>query len=147
MIFSKKPNKLTNSSVFLTGKELDLVTEFKYLGVILDSSLIFKKHINKISKTIIYTTDTFKHHWQQQHVSAHRFCHILIIVLLTGLLLGKLHLKRLKHYIKELKIFARKLISLLSYSENVQFLQFCKVQRYLICLSLWTLITNFKRLH
>lgn len=39
----------------------DFVTEFKYLGVILDSFLTFKKHIRKISKMNKFNLDNFRH--------------------------------------------------------------------------------------
>lgn len=35
---------------FLRGEELDLATEFKYLGVICDSSLTFKKQLKRFKK-------------------------------------------------------------------------------------------------
>ena len=45
MIFAKRP---PNIGVFLGGEELALVSEFRYLGVILDSTLSFRKHIKKV---------------------------------------------------------------------------------------------------
>lgn len=60
MILSKQPVKITHSNVFLGGEELELVQESKYLGVILDSSLSFKKYVKKISKTMKYNLSNFK---------------------------------------------------------------------------------------
>lgn len=59
MFFSKQPVGNTQSNVFLRGEELELVEEFKYLCVILDSSLTFKNHIKKISNTIKFNLQNF----------------------------------------------------------------------------------------
>lgn len=60
MYFSKKRKDLTHSGVFLGGQELELVNEFKYLGVTLDSTLTFKSHIKKIQRTIKFNLSNFK---------------------------------------------------------------------------------------
>ena len=60
MAFSKRPVQLQSSNVFLGGEELELVSEFKYLGVTLDPTLTFKKHIKKVSNTINYNLQNFK---------------------------------------------------------------------------------------
>jgi len=59
-MFSKRPVKIEGSNVFLNGAELELVPHFKYLGVILDSNLNFKKHIKKISNTVKFNLQNFK---------------------------------------------------------------------------------------
>ena len=61
MVFSKKSTKLDRSHVFLEGVELELVPHFKYLGVITDSNLTFKKHIKKVSSTVKFSIQNFKH--------------------------------------------------------------------------------------
>ena len=48
MIFAKRPPNIVHSGVFLGGDELALLSEFRYLGVILDSTLSFRKHIKKV---------------------------------------------------------------------------------------------------
>ncbi len=60
MYFTKTKMSLTQSGVFLGGEELELVNKFKYLGVTLDSTLSFKSHVNKISKTIKFNLANFK---------------------------------------------------------------------------------------
>ena len=60
MMFSKKPKKLIRSHVFYDGTELELVPHFKYLGVVLDSTLSFKKHIKKVANTIKFSIQNFK---------------------------------------------------------------------------------------
>ncbi len=41
MAFTKQNMKVSHSNVFLRGQELDIVNDFKYLGVIYDSTLTF----------------------------------------------------------------------------------------------------------
>ena len=60
MAFSKRPVVLESSNVFLGGEELELVPEFKYLGVMLDPTLTFKKHVKKVSNTIKFNLQNFK---------------------------------------------------------------------------------------
>ncbi len=60
MAFSKKPVVLRNSNVFLRGEELSLVTEFKYLGVTLDPTLSYKKHVKKVIRTINFSLRNFR---------------------------------------------------------------------------------------
>ena len=79
MMFSKQPVKVTQSNVFLRGEELELVKEFKYLGVILDSTLSFKNHVKKISKTIKFNLLNFKQIRPSLTVNAARmFMHAMI---------------------------------------------------------------------
>ena len=48
MYFSKRLNKSdTDPNIFVREKKLEVVQEFKYLGVILDSQLTFKQHTKK----------------------------------------------------------------------------------------------------
>lgn len=61
MYFSKIPLKLTRSNVFMNGVELDLVSEFKYLGVVLDSTLSFKNHVKKVVQVIKFNLQNFRH--------------------------------------------------------------------------------------
>ena len=60
MMFSKRPVKIEGSNVFLNGAEIELVPHFKYLGVILDSNLTFKKHIKKVSNTVKFNLQNVK---------------------------------------------------------------------------------------
>ena len=61
MFFAKQKTSMSRSNVFLEGKELELVTQFKYLGVILDPTLSFKKHTKKVSTTVNFCLQNFKH--------------------------------------------------------------------------------------
>ncbi len=60
MMFTKQPVKIESSGVFLGGEELVLVTEFKYLGVILDPTLSFRKHIKKVCNSVKYGLANFR---------------------------------------------------------------------------------------
>ena len=44
----------------LQGEEIEMVKDFKYLGVVLDSRLKFDKHVKKLSKTIKNNLNYFK---------------------------------------------------------------------------------------
>lgn len=61
MMFSKRPSELQQSNVFLNGVELSLVKEFKYLGLTLDPNLTFKKHIRRITHTVNFNVQNFRH--------------------------------------------------------------------------------------
>lgn len=58
----KHPAKITHSNAFLRGEEMEMemVNEFKYLGVILGPSLPFKSLIEKISNTITFKLHNFR---------------------------------------------------------------------------------------
>lgn len=47
--------------IYVDGTKLKNVEEFKYLGVILDSTLSFKKHIKKLGNTVKYSISNFRH--------------------------------------------------------------------------------------
>lgn len=61
MYFSKRPLNLKQSNIFLVGAELELTPEFKHLGVILDPTLSFKCHINKVSQVLKFNNRNFNH--------------------------------------------------------------------------------------
>ena len=46
-------------SLFFNGEEIEWISEFKYLGVTITSSLSFSKHINNISLKVSQITGTF----------------------------------------------------------------------------------------
>lgn len=52
--------KLSHSGVFLGTEELEVVNEFKYLGVIIDSKLSFINHVKMLSKKIKFHLHNFK---------------------------------------------------------------------------------------
>ena len=60
MIFAKRPPNIEHSGVFLGGEELTLLSEFRYLGVTLGSTLSFRKHIKKLSNSVQYNLANFR---------------------------------------------------------------------------------------
>jgi len=53
MYFSiKRFNTKQQPNIIVQGEVINTVDNFKYLGVIIDSNLTFKKHIKKISKSV-----------------------------------------------------------------------------------------------
>jgi hypothetical protein len=47
MFFTKRATDATEPDVDVSGEKLQVVSDFKYLGIILDSNLSFKKHVKK----------------------------------------------------------------------------------------------------
>lgn len=95
MIFTKWPVKQNRSSVFLRGEDLDLVTQFKYLGITLDTNLTFKKNIKKLSNTVRFSLQNFK------QIFIAWFCRISNAVLWYGRLLVSSHWNPLNNCIKK----------------------------------------------
>ena len=52
MCFSKTKIHCAKPNVVVEGERLRVVSDFKYLGVLIDNNLTFKEHINKVSKCI-----------------------------------------------------------------------------------------------
>ena len=48
MFFTKRAIDATEPDVYVSGEKLQVVSDFKYLGIILDSNLSFKKHVKKL---------------------------------------------------------------------------------------------------
>ena len=51
MFFSKTKLPTPDVNICIKNEQIEIVTEFKYLGVLLDSNLNFKKHIKKMTRT------------------------------------------------------------------------------------------------
>ncbi len=52
MFFSKMKACSSKADIFINGEKIEIVTEFNYLGLTLDSNLSFKKHVKKLVRTI-----------------------------------------------------------------------------------------------
>lgn len=78
MMFSKQNHKTTNSNVFLRGEEVELVQEFKYLGVVLDSTLNFKSHVKKIIKQLKSACTIINIHSSMTNKAARMFLHVIV---------------------------------------------------------------------
>lgn len=118
MAFSKRPVVLQNSNVFLKGEELSLVTEFKYLGVILDPTLSSKKHVKRVIKTVKFNLSNFRQiRSSLTEEAAKTFMHSMIFshieyCLPIWSLTGKTILKSIESlYKKTLKTFDKKSLS------------------------------------
>ena len=61
MFFTKsyKPKKMPD--IFVNGEKISIATDLKYLGVHLDQTLSFKKHIKKLCNSIKYNISSFRH--------------------------------------------------------------------------------------
>lgn len=60
MFFTIKSKNVSNPIITVNGDAISNVSEFKYLGRTLDSSLSFKKHVKKMSNTLKYNLATFR---------------------------------------------------------------------------------------
>ena len=61
MFFSKKSSNAQPPDVFIEGEKLTAVPDFKYLGIILDCNLTFKKHVKKVANSITFNLPNFRH--------------------------------------------------------------------------------------
>ena len=48
MFFTKRATEATEPDGYVSGEKLQVVSDFKYLAIILDSNLSFKKHVKKV---------------------------------------------------------------------------------------------------
>ena len=60
MFFSRKSTE-SDPDIVINGNSIQVVSEFKYLGIILDSNLTFKKHAKKVENTIKFNLANFRH--------------------------------------------------------------------------------------
>ena len=60
MCFSIREKVLDKFHITIDAKEIDVVNDFKYLGVTLDSRLKFDIHIKKLSKTVKTSLNCFR---------------------------------------------------------------------------------------
>ena len=60
MFFSRN-STLPDPDIVVNGNSIQVVSEFKYLGITLDSHLTFKKHVKKVTNTIKFNLANFRH--------------------------------------------------------------------------------------
>ncbi len=60
-VLSKESAEGDRPSVAVNGESLDVVEEFKYLGVVFDTNLSFKAHVKKIKNIIKLNLSNFYH--------------------------------------------------------------------------------------
>lgn len=61
MFFSQRCPVIPHPDVFVKGEKLNVVPDFKYLGVILNSQLSFQKHAKKVANFITFNLVNFRH--------------------------------------------------------------------------------------
>ena len=52
MFFTKRATDATEPDVYVSGEKLQVLSDFKYLGIILDSNLSFKNNVKKVIQII-----------------------------------------------------------------------------------------------
>ena len=68
MFFSKTHSSLSDEpDILVSGERLQIVPEYKYLGVILDSNLSFSCHAKLVSNRIKFALSNFRHSCQNVH--------------------------------------------------------------------------------
>ena len=60
MFFSRN-STLPDPDIVVNGNSIQVVSEFKYLGITLDSHLTFKKHVKRVTNTIKFNLANFRH--------------------------------------------------------------------------------------
>lgn len=61
MFFTKTHNSTPNPDILIAGEKVQIVTEFKYLGIIIDSQLNFKSHATKTVNIIKFNLSNFRY--------------------------------------------------------------------------------------
>ena len=60
MFFSKKQCSTPDPAIMLSGVKLQVVSEFKYLGLLIDSQLSFKSHVKKEGHRVKFNLSNFR---------------------------------------------------------------------------------------
>ena len=60
MFFTKRAADATEPAVYVSGEKLQVVSDFKYLGIILDSNLSFKKHVKRVIQITKFNLANFR---------------------------------------------------------------------------------------
>lgn len=61
MFFTKRTSNSPNPDVYVAGKKISIVTQYKYLGIVLDSNLTFKEHVKKVTQTMKLNLANFRY--------------------------------------------------------------------------------------
>ncbi len=61
MFFTKRSTDSLTPDVYVAGEKLTVVSDFKYLGITIDSNLTFKKQIKSITNVIKFNLSNFRH--------------------------------------------------------------------------------------
>ncbi len=61
MFFTKSNNNFSvEPGVFVSGERLQIVSEYKYFGVLIDSKLSFKSHVKRVCNRIKFNLSNFQ---------------------------------------------------------------------------------------
>ena len=61
MLFTKRSSDSPTPDVYVAGEKITVVSDFKYLGVTIDSNLTFKKQIKTVTNVIKFNLSNFRH--------------------------------------------------------------------------------------
>jgi hypothetical protein len=60
MFLTKKTTDAPETDVYVSGEKLQVVSDFKYHGIIFDSNLSFKKQIKKVTQITKFNLANFQ---------------------------------------------------------------------------------------
>lgn len=84
MYFSKTNKVSHNPDIYVAGQKLEIVTQYKYLGLVIDSQLSFKAHIKNVCKRVRMNLVTFRSIRQDMSTEAAKmFLHSMIFTHFT----------------------------------------------------------------
>ncbi len=80
MFFTKyNTNFSVEPDVFVSGERLQIVSEYKYLGVLIDSKLSFKSHVKRVCNRIKFNLNNFRYiHHQMSTQAAKMYTYSMI---------------------------------------------------------------------
>ena len=61
MFFTKINSVNIDADVYFRGERVGIVKKYKYLGIIIDSTLSFKDHVKKVCNNLRFTLSNFRH--------------------------------------------------------------------------------------
>ncbi|XDV32774.1 hypothetical protein PO909_003497 [Leuciscus waleckii] len=85
MFFTKfHKNFSVEPDIFVSGQRLQIVSEYKYLGVLIDSKLSFTSHVKRVCNRIKFTLSNFRHiRHQMSTQAAEMYMHSMIFSHIT----------------------------------------------------------------
>ncbi len=70
MYFTSRTNNSVNQDILINGEVIKTVAHVKYLGIIMDTHLTFKKHVSKVVRNVKFNLNNFKSIRHQMSLSA-----------------------------------------------------------------------------
>ncbi len=66
-VFSKSNSITEEPDVYVPGLKLQVVSQYKYIGILIDSKLTFKTQIKKLCKQVkLYTLDVYSYLYEEK---------------------------------------------------------------------------------